>query len=117
MIDDEIVKWVKKQPYWLQIIANSIFKGDKLDSKSLDKIYILFKQEFRLEKKPLVKSNLDFLISKVLNENFIKGKWESISNVKGVNALKPELFIDFQKTSWNVSLPTYFVFPVHTQKV
>ena len=50
--------------------------------------YILFKQEFRLEKKPLVKSNLDFLISKVLNENFIKGKWESISNVKGVNALK-----------------------------
>ena len=88
MIEDEIVKWVKKQPYWLQIIANSIFKGDKLDSKSLDKIYILFKQEFRLEKKPLVKSNLDFLISKVLNENFIKGKWESISNVKGVNALK-----------------------------
>ena len=40
MIEDEIVKWVKKQPYWLQIIANSIFKGDKLDSKSLDKIYI-----------------------------------------------------------------------------
>ena len=59
-----------------------------MDSKSLDKMYILFKQEFRLEKKPLVKSNLDFLISKVLNENFIKGKWESISNVKGVNALK-----------------------------
>ena len=88
MIEDEIVKWVKKQPYWLQIIANSIFKGDKLDSKSLDKIYILFKQEFRLEQKPLVKSNLDFLISKVLNENIIKGKWESISNVKGVNALK-----------------------------
>lgn len=31
--------------------------------------------------------------------------------------MDPELFIDFQKTSWNVSLPTYFVFPVHTQKV
>lgn len=38
MIKGEIVKWVREQPYWLQVIENSIFRGEKLNDESLDKI-------------------------------------------------------------------------------
>ncbi|WP_413527000.1 AAA family ATPase [Marinilactibacillus psychrotolerans] len=88
MIKNEIVEWVKKQEYWLQVIANSIYKGEKLDSESFDNIFLLFKQEHRLVQEPLVKSELDFLNNEVINESVIKRTLDSISNIKGVNALK-----------------------------
>ncbi|WP_203573173.1 AAA family ATPase [Listeria ivanovii] len=88
MIKDEIVKWVKEQSYWLQVSANSIFRGEKLNDESLDKIYVLFKKEFGLLQEPLKKDNLDFLAFEDANENHTKMNWNSISKIQGVNALK-----------------------------
>lgn len=44
MIRNEIVAWVKLQPYWMQAIADLIFKGEAISEDSLDNIYILFKK-------------------------------------------------------------------------
>lgn len=88
MIKGEIVKWVREQPYWLQVIANSIFRGEKLNDESLDKIYVLFKKESGLLQEPLKKDNLDFLAFEDANENHAKMNWNSISKIQGVNALK-----------------------------
>lgn len=88
MIKGEIVKWVREQPYWLQVIANSIFRGEKLNDESLDKIYVLFKKESGLLQEPLKKDNLDFLAFEDANENHTKMNWNSISKIQGVNALK-----------------------------
>lgn len=88
MIRDEIVEWVKLQPYWSQVIANSLLRGEKIDDEILNKIYIIFKQELKLLNEPLVKEKLEFLTISNSNDESVKMRWKSVSNVSGVNALK-----------------------------
>ncbi|MBO1095514.1 recombination protein RecF [Enterococcus casseliflavus] len=88
MIRKEIVDWVKGQPYWSQMIANSILKGEKLNEESLNKIYIIFKKELGLIDSPLIKEKLEFITDIESKGESVKMRWESVSNVSGVNALK-----------------------------
>ncbi|MDT2834331.1 AAA family ATPase [Vagococcus carniphilus] len=88
MIRDEIVEWVKSQQYWSQVIANSLLRGEKIDDEILNKIYIIFKQELKLLNEPLVKEKLEFLNINNSNDESVKMRWKSVSNVSGVNALK-----------------------------
>lgn len=88
MIRNEIVEWVKLQPYWSQVIADLLLRGEKLNDESLNKIYIIFKQELKLLKQPLEKEKLEFLNISEGSENSVKMRWKSVSNISGVNALK-----------------------------
>lgn len=88
MLKEDIIKWVKKQDYWMQVIADSILKGNKLSAKEIEEIYVILKQEYKLSNEPLIKKNLEFLTQeKIINEE--EGfKWSSISEIKFVNALR-----------------------------
>ncbi|HGF7721255.1 TPA: AAA family ATPase [Enterococcus faecium] len=88
MLKGRVLPWIKKQPYWLQVIADTIFKGEKLNKNSLDEIYIIFKQEVGLVQEKLKKENLAFLISKNADDSTVKMNWDSITDIQGVNALK-----------------------------
>lgn len=88
MIKEEIVGWVEQQPYWLQVVSDLIFKGEKLDDEVLDRIYELFKQELGLTKEPLKKDDIQFSSGSNTQSNYAKMKWKLISDVQGVNALK-----------------------------
>lgn len=88
MIKNEVIEWIREQPYWWQVIANSIFRGKKLNDEDLDKIYIIFKQEVKLTQESLKKDDLKFTALDVISENTNNMKWNSVSNIKGVNALK-----------------------------
>ncbi|WP_037621217.1 AAA family ATPase [Streptococcus parauberis] len=88
MIRNEIVAWVKLQPYWMQAIADLIFKGEAISEDSLDNIYILFKKEYRLIQGTINKECFEFLLQNDEDEIREKMIWNSVSNIKGVNALK-----------------------------
>lgn len=89
MINREIVSWVKRQTYWEQYLANEILEGKSLSEDDLEEIYLLFKKEFGLSEESLEKVKLDFLSLVDHSNEEDKIKWRSVSNVIGVNALKP----------------------------
>lgn len=88
MLKNEIIAWVKQQPYWIQVMSNIILKDGKLDRKNLDDIYILFKKEFKLQNESLKIKKMDFLMSDDTHDSHIKMRWNLLSDIQGVNALK-----------------------------
>lgn len=89
LIRKEIIKWVRVQPYWIQVLSDNILKGGVIDDLILDEVYKIFKLENGLEKGVLHKKQLEF-IDVTDSTDIIDMKWESISNIKGVNALKED---------------------------
>lgn len=90
MLRNEIIEWVRLQPYWGQLIANHILKGEQIDSKALEGIYVSFKQENDLVQQSLTKADLEFLTTKSSTDISEKMKWSSISNLQGINAIDSE---------------------------
>lgn len=88
MIINEIVAWVKLQPYWMQVIADLILKGEVINEECLNNIYILFKKEFELMKGTIEKENFEFLSQNDEDEVREKMLWVSVFDTKGINALK-----------------------------
>lgn len=84
---NEIVKWIKQQPYWQQYLGNLIFSNGNLNEEVLKTVYSIFKQEYGLVEQPLQKENLPFLIKREVNESVERYAWNGVSNITGVNAL------------------------------
>lgn len=84
---NEIVKWIKQQPYWQQYLGNLIFSNGNLNEEVLKTVYSIFKQEYGLVEQPLQKENLPFLIKREVNESVERYAWNGVSNISGVNAL------------------------------
>ncbi|MCT1798356.1 AAA family ATPase [Aerococcus viridans] len=97
---NEIVEWIKNQPYWQQYLGNLIFANGDLDDARLETVYLLFKQEFDLVEQPLQKEDLPFLIKNDISESAEYYTWDGVSNITGVNALssKESLSIGSQIT-------------------
>lgn len=97
---NEIVKWIKQQPYWQQYLGNLIFSNGNLNEEVLKTVYSIFKQEYGLVEQPLQKENLPFLIKREVNESVERYAWNGVSNITGVNALssKESLSIGSQIT-------------------
>lgn len=87
MLRNEIIEWVKRQPYWGQLIANHILKGEQIISGVVDDIYSSFKQENNLVQQSSKKADLEFLTKSSSTDTSEKMKWSSISNLQGINAI------------------------------
>ncbi|MBQ5152537.1 AAA family ATPase [Macrococcoides caseolyticum] len=98
-INNEIIKWIKDQPYWMKMIADSCLKNTDIDDVLLDEIYMKFKIENKLMSGSIDNEDIKF-ISKVEKEDNNRIKWDSVSEVQGVNALhsKSKLIIGKQLT-------------------
>lgn len=97
MIMNKIVNWAKNLPYWQQHVTNEILKGNILNDKELDMVYKIFKQENNLIEETLLKVNFEFPINLTISIDKSSIKWNEISNVKGVNALKSDVSLEIGK--------------------
>ncbi|MBC1484510.1 AAA family ATPase [Listeria sp. FSL L7-1509] len=90
MIRDEIVEWVREQPYWQQVGADAILSGIKINESLIDEVYLALKQEYKLEGSLLTKKALAFLSKATKSKSISNVTWDEVSEVKGVNALSPK---------------------------
>ncbi len=87
MIRDEIVEWVREQPYWQQVGADAILRGIKINESLIDEVYLALKQEHNLEGSLPRRKSLAFLSKSTEPKSISKVTWNEVSEVKGVNAL------------------------------
>lgn len=90
MITDDIIEWVEKQPYWQKVIAKKVLSNSQITDEDVDKIFLIFKKENKLNTEKLVKEELNFSINKTTTSNIPNIKWKGLANVCGVNAIKSE---------------------------
>ncbi|MDT2488866.1 AAA family ATPase [Enterococcus avium] len=90
---NEIVKWIKQQPYWQQYLGNLIFSNGNLNDEVLETVYSIFKKESGLVEQPLQKEDLPFLIKRELNESVERYTWNGVSSITGVNALSSKEYL------------------------
>lgn len=87
MIRDEIIEWVREQPYWEQVGADAILRGIKINESLIDEVYLTLKQDHNLEETLSTRKSLEFLSNSTKPESISKVIWNELSEVKGVNAL------------------------------
>lgn len=87
MISNKIIKFIKKLPYWQQLLSEQILNGTSLSEEKLDNIYSYFKKENRLCDDVFIKKTINHSISDNSNTNY-SIKWRGLKDVFGVNALK-----------------------------
>ncbi|EJT0853804.1 AAA family ATPase [Listeria monocytogenes] len=93
MIKNEIVEWVKELPYWQQVAGDAILSGKDIDELLIEKIYHILKQKNDLEIREFEDETLNFLTMTNSAELVSKMRWDKLSDVKGVNALKSDTTI------------------------
>ena len=54
ILKNQIIDWLKNQPYWLQFSGNQILEGQSIDENLLSNTLIYFKEENGLDRKSVV---------------------------------------------------------------
>lgn len=88
MIITDIIKWVEKQSYWEQVVAEKLLSGSQITDEDIEEIFLIFKKEKELNGEILQKRELKFSVSKTATNEVPNIKWRGLSNVSGVNAIK-----------------------------
>ncbi|MDS9470865.1 AAA family ATPase [Sporosarcina pasteurii] len=87
MITNDIIEWVKKQPYWQKVIAKKILSNDRITDQRLDEIFQIFKRENKLCTGEFEKEELNFSVNKTAS-NIPNIRWKGLASVHGVNAIR-----------------------------
>lgn len=87
MITNDIIEWVKEQPYWQQLIAEKLLNSIEITNEDIEEFYQTFKVE-KLDCVSLEKKELIFPVNKSNDETSSTIRWKGLSDVNGVNAIK-----------------------------
>lgn len=64
MIITDIIKWVEKQSYWEQVVAEKLLSGSQITDEDIEEIFLIFKKEKELDGETLQKRELNFSVNK-----------------------------------------------------
>ncbi len=45
VIITDIIKWVEKQSYWEQVVAEKLLSGSQITDEDIEEIFLIFKKE------------------------------------------------------------------------
>lgn len=88
MILNDIKKWIVKQDYWQQIIAEKLLKEIPITNKDIEGLYQIFKKEKGLSDGKLQRKIIEFPTYESETEKTKNIKWKGLTNTIGVNAIK-----------------------------
>lgn len=88
VIKADIIKWIDKQSYWEQVVAEKLLGGSQIKDQDIEEIYLIFKKENQLVEETLQKRRLNFSFRETTANEVQNIKWLGLSNVSGVNAIK-----------------------------
>jgi len=57
MIITDIIKWIEKQSYWEQVVAEKLLSGSQITDEDIEEIFLIFKKEKELNGETLQKEN------------------------------------------------------------
>lgn len=88
ILKNQIIDWLKNQPYWLQFSGNQILEGQSIDENLLSNTLIYFKEENGLklvenEQTPVVFNEVETTIASTTNDIEL----QAIKDIENVNAL------------------------------
>jgi len=88
ILKNQIIDWLKNQPYWLQFSGNQILEGQSIDENLLSNTLIYFKEENGLklvenEQTPVVFNVVETTIASTTNDIEL----QAIKDIENVNAL------------------------------
>ncbi|MFA5300624.1 MAG: AAA family ATPase, partial [Lutibacter sp.] len=97
-LKNQIIHWLKNQPYWFQYAGNQLLEGVEINNALLNVTYTFFKEDNGLkviegERTPVTYNEIE--IASAANESNVK--LLSINNIENVNALVPEQSILIDK--------------------
>jgi energy-coupling factor transporter ATP-binding protein EcfA2 len=88
ILKNQIIGWLKNQPYWLQFSGNQILEGQSIDETLLSNTLSFFKEEYGLksaknEQTPILFNEVETSIASTSNDIEL----QAIKNIENVNAL------------------------------
>lgn len=88
ILKNQIIDWLKNQPYWLQFSGNQILEGQSIDENFLSNTLIFFKEENGLkpvenEQTPVEFNEVETTIASTTNDIEL----QAIKDIENVNAL------------------------------
>lgn len=88
ILKNQIIDWLKNQPYWLQFSGNQILEGQVIDEAFLSKTLKFFKEENGLkpienEQTPIVFNEIETSVESTSNDIEL----QAIKDIENVNAL------------------------------
>lgn len=86
-LKNQIIGWLKNQPYWLQYSGNELLEGAAINDALVNKTYNYFKEDLELTKLAVGRTPIVFNEVATVSGMASKLKLLSISNIKNVNAL------------------------------
>lgn len=88
ILKNQLIEWLKKQPYWLQFSGNQILEGQSIDENLLSNTLIYFKEDNGLKpvenkQTPVVFNEVETTIASTTNDIEL----QAIKDIENVNAL------------------------------
>lgn len=88
ILKNQIIEWLKNQPYWLQFSGNQILEGQVIDETLLSNTLIYFKEDTGLksienEQTPIVFNEVETIVESTSNDILL----QTIKDIENVNAL------------------------------
>lgn len=88
ILKNQIIEWLKKQPYWLQFSGNLILEGQKIDDAFLEATLNYFKEENCLKKQETEQNPIEYKEIESIETSITDDvQLVSISDIENVNAL------------------------------
>ncbi|PTN04480.1 AAA domain-containing protein [Mangrovibacterium marinum] len=88
ILKNQIIEWLRNQPYWLQFSGNQILEGQVIDENLLSNTLTFFKEENGLkpaenEQTPIVFNEIETSVSSTTNDIEL----QAVKDIENVNAL------------------------------
>lgn len=98
ILKNQIIEWLKNQPYWLQYSGNQILEGHVIDNNLLSDTLTFFKEENRLKEIEKEQKPIEFNeVSSATASSIDDIELQSIKDIENVNALLPGQEIEINK--------------------
>jgi hypothetical protein len=88
ILKNQIIEWLRSQPYWLQFSGNQILEGQSIDETLLTDTLTFFKEENGLkpvknEQTPIVFNEVETSVASTTNDIEL----QALKDIENVNAL------------------------------
>jgi len=98
ILKNQIIEWLKNQPYWLQYSGNQILEGQVIDETLLSNTLIYFNEDNGLktienEQTPIVFNEVETIVESTSNDILL----QTIRDIENVNALVSGQEIEINK--------------------
>ena len=97
-LKNQIIEWLKNQPYWLQYSSNILLEGDSLSDENIEMAYNYFKEDVNLKAVTESRHAIRFNEVAVSNQEETQSlKLLTICNIENVNALAQKQKIEINE--------------------